>query len=410
MADLYAADDLELDRRVAVKVLSERCSGDARVRERFQREASAAARLSGEPHVIRIFDVGEWNGHPFIVMELLEGGTLADRLAGGRIGSRQALAWLEQAAEALDAAHALGIVHRDVKPANLLFDEPGELRVADFGIARIVDETAPGITITGTVLGTAGYLSPEQAQGEEATAASDIYGLAVVAYELLVGRRPFERAAAAAEAAAHVGEVVPPASELASLPPAVDAVFARALAKDPAYRHESASDLVADLRAALEGDAPTAVTAQLAITRRRRLRRRLVPAALAGLLLGAGALAAAFVTGGGSGSGSRPSVPATPRAKSTRESVATTTAQKPAPRPTQTAAHKGKGKGKGHEKHEGKGSKEHQREGEGSSGEASQPPPPPAPPPPPPPPAVAGTTVVVTTPAPAGATVSVPVP
>ena len=174
---------------MAVKLLSDRYAADVGIRERFKREALAAARLSGEAGAVTIFDVGEWEGRPFIVMEYLAGGSLEDRLRrDGAQPPARALAWLEQAAAALDAAHRHGIVHRDVKPANLLLDERGELRVADFGIASAAGMDS--MTLTGTVLGTAGYLSPEQAQGERATPASDLYALAIVAYELLSGQRP----------------------------------------------------------------------------------------------------------------------------------------------------------------------------------------------------------------------------
>ena len=255
MGEIYVAHDRKLDRIVAVKLLAERLSEDPDLRVRFRREALTAARLSGEPHVVTIFDVGEHEGRPFTVMEHLPGGTLAVRAGGGRVDPEQALAWLAQAAEALDAAHGHGIVHRDVKPANLLFDSSDRLQVVDFGIARVVDETA-GMTAPGTVLGTAGYLAPEQAQGHETTAASDRYALAVVAYELLTGRRPFERESPTAEAAAHIHEIVPPASEQADLPEAVDAVFARALAKKPVHRFPTAAAFVDALSEALHGTNP----------------------------------------------------------------------------------------------------------------------------------------------------------
>src|SRR5436190_17316388 len=179
MADIYAAEDTELGRRVAVKVLSERFAEDPDIRERFKREALAAARLSGHPSIATIFDVGETEGRPFLVMELVDGGSLADRIEAGPIPAEQALAWLGQAASALDAAHAAGIVHRDVKPSNLLLDPQEDLKITDFGIALVVDEAATRATVTGTVLGTAGYLSPEQAAGQRATAESDIYALGV---------------------------------------------------------------------------------------------------------------------------------------------------------------------------------------------------------------------------------------
>jgi eukaryotic-like serine/threonine-protein kinase len=255
MGEIYVAHDRKLDRIVAVKLLAERLSADPDLRVRFRREALTAARLSGEPHVVTIFDVGEHEGRPFTVMEHLTGGTLAERAGSGPVDPEQALAWLAQAAEALDAAHGHGIVHRDVKPANLLFDSSDRLQVVDFGIARVVDETA-GMTAPGTVLGTAGYLAPEQAQGHETTAASDRYALAVVAYELLTGRRPFERESPTAEAAAHIHEIVPPASEQADLPEAVDAVFARALAKKPVHRFPTAAAFVDALSEALHGTNP----------------------------------------------------------------------------------------------------------------------------------------------------------
>src|SRR5438093_4068914 len=174
MGDIYVARDRVLKRDVAVKLLLERFAADHGLRERFKREGLAAARLSGHPHVVTIFDVGEWRGRPFIVMEYLKGGTLEARLRGAPVSPTQAIEWLAETADALDAAHAEGIVHRDVKPANLLFDERALLHVGDFGIARILDDKA-GLTLTGMVLGSAGYISPEQARGQVATAASDIY-------------------------------------------------------------------------------------------------------------------------------------------------------------------------------------------------------------------------------------------
>jgi tetratricopeptide (TPR) repeat protein len=252
MGRIYLAQDRELGRKVAIKVLDDRFASDEQLRERFKREALTAARLSGHTHVVTIFDVGEWQGRPFIVMEYLPGGTLGERTRRQPVAADAALAWLSQAAQALDGAHQLGIVHRDVKPANLLFDEREDLAVADFGIARIADDTESGMTATGTVLGTAGYLAPEQALGQPAGPASDVYSLGVVGYELLTGARPFERGSDTAEAAAHINEPVPPASgRRAGLPPAVDQVFERALAKDPGARYPSAAAFVGALGEAL---------------------------------------------------------------------------------------------------------------------------------------------------------------
>ena len=257
MGEIFRAEDTALGRTVAVKVLAERYAADESVRARFTREALAAARLSAAPNTVTIFDVGESDGQPFIVMELVSGGSLADRMSqDGAQAPGRALAWLADAARALDAAHELGIVHRDVKPGNLLLDEEGRVKVADFGIA-----TATGLdslTQAGTVLGTAGYLAPEQARGERSTAASDRYALGVVAYELLSGHRPFERESPTAEATAHANEAPPPITSVnRRLPAALDPVFAQALAKDPERRFESCSELVDAIRHALRRDAAT---------------------------------------------------------------------------------------------------------------------------------------------------------
>ena len=169
MASVWVAQDEVLRRRVAVKVLSPVMGEDDSSRERFAREARAAASLSGCDHVVTIYDVAEHAGRTFIVMEYFGGGTLADRIRGPRlVPHHTALRWLEEAATALDCAHDHGIVHRDIKPANLLLDDGDRLAVADFGIAHVADATRQ-LTVAGTVLGTAAYLSPEQALGEPAT-------------------------------------------------------------------------------------------------------------------------------------------------------------------------------------------------------------------------------------------------
>ena len=190
MASVWEAHDEALNRAVAVKVLAGHLSEDDNARRRFQREARTAAGLSSHAHVATIYDVGEYEGKSYIVMELLPGGSVADRVKSGReIDDDTALRWLRETGSALDAAHEAGIVHRDVKPANMLLDDRGRLALGDFGIARLGLEDQ--ITQTGQVLGTAAYISPEQAMGEPATPASDRYALAVVAFELLTGRKPF---------------------------------------------------------------------------------------------------------------------------------------------------------------------------------------------------------------------------
>jgi eukaryotic-like serine/threonine-protein kinase len=316
MGDIYRARDSVLGRDVAVKILGDRYAGDESVRQRFTREALAAARLSGQPNAVTIFDVGEQTGRPYIVMEYLGGGSLDDVLREqGAQAPQRVFGWLEQAGHALDVGHALGVVHRDVKPANLLLDGEGNVHVADFGIASAAGMDS--LTITGTVLGTAGYLSPEQAQGHRTTPASDRYALAVVAFELLTGSRPFESDNPTAEAAAHVHAPVPPISGRADLPRELDRCFARALAKDPRQRFATCADFVAALRAAYADAAgetrqlaplrPTSMTHPLPGPPRRASAAWPLLAAL--LVAGAiaGALLAYFLTRGDGG----PSAPAT---------------------------------------------------------------------------------------------------
>jgi eukaryotic-like serine/threonine-protein kinase len=301
MGDIYRATDEVLGRTVAVKVLNERFAEDEEPRTRFQREALTAARLSGELNTVTIYDVGEHRGRPFIVMEYLPGGSLESELRKGPVPPGQALTWLEQAGRALDAAHAHGVVHRDVKPANLLLGRDGDVHVGDFGIASTAG--LESVTLTGTVLGTAGYLAPEQAQGRPATAASDRYSLGVVAFELLAGSRPFEADSVTAEALGHVRGSVPSlCGRNPELPCELDEVLERALAKDPDARYPTCLDLVADLRAAFARSVPrTEIIVPAAV--RPDWRRRWSPWPLAGLgllALAGGAVALALTVPDGS--------------------------------------------------------------------------------------------------------------
>ena len=288
MSDVYLAVDSTLDRQVAVKVLSEAFSEDDAFRERFLREARTAARLGPRRRVVTIYDVGEWKGRPFIVMELIEGGTLADRISAGVPDRTRALAWLAQTAEALDAAHAEGIVHRDVKPANLLLDEQDEVRIADLGLA-CPELAGTGLTPPGGLVGTAGYLAPERLAGGPATAASDRYALAVVACELLTGKRP--------DGGRAPGE----------LPPAAARVIERNLSEYPSERLPSSVAFVEELADALDDSPSTRVLprgssnppTRVLTTRRprRRLRTVLIVAACVAVSTVGGVTAAAIATG-----------------------------------------------------------------------------------------------------------------
>jgi serine/threonine-protein kinase len=352
MASVWAAEDELLGRLVAVKVLAPGFAADPSATRRFKREARSAARVSDHPNVVTIFDVGEHEDHAFIVMEYCSGGTLADRMRQPTpIPRAVAIDWLEGAASALDHAHDCDIVHRDVKPGNLLLDGSGRIAVADFGIARLATDSA--LTQTGQVLGTAAYLSPEQALGKPATAASDRYAIAVVAYELLTRRRPFVAEHAAAQARQHIESPPPPATEGTDLPPAVDGVLARGLAKDPADRPPTASALVHDLRGALNGLAEPATAATSVVPPRRRREptpppppprtppaaaaatpRRRFPGlvALAALVFVLAAVIAAVAGGGGD----KPTGTATKSTTSKAPAKAKKKTKKPAATPTRT--------------------------------------------------------------------------
>ncbi|HEY2317175.1 MAG TPA: serine/threonine-protein kinase [Solirubrobacteraceae bacterium] len=300
MASVWCADDLVLGRTVAVKVLAERFAHDEMAMRRFKREARAAARVSTHAHVVTIYDVGDLEvddrdvdstARPFIVMEYLAGGTVADAIRVGAVRRQEAVRWIREAASALDHAHARGIVHRDIKPANFLLNRSRVLHVADFGIARLLSEDT--ITSTGELFGTAAYLSPEQALGREATGASDRYALAVATFELLAGGRPFQAEHFAAQARQHIEDERPYASDRdRTLPPAVDDVLIRGMAKEPEARFETAGAFVDALETALSGG--VAVTTQRLSTQRRRTHAP-------GAFLGVPAAAGGNGNGGGRG-------------------------------------------------------------------------------------------------------------
>jgi eukaryotic-like serine/threonine-protein kinase len=256
MASVWCARDRMLGRTVAIKLIAERFARDESALQRFKREARAAARLSSHRHVVTIYDIGQATdpdaplGRPFIVMEFLPGGTVADALRVGAVTREEAVEWVRQAAAALDYAHGRGVIHRDIKPGNLLLDGERVLHVADFGIAQLASEDT--FSGTGQMLGTAAYIAPEQVLGRPATEASDRYALAVAAFELLVGRRPFGAERFAAQARQHVEEEPPAASRLdPALPVAIDGVLRRGMAKRPEDRWASAGEFAQAIDAAL---------------------------------------------------------------------------------------------------------------------------------------------------------------
>ncbi len=245
MADVYLAEDEDLGRRVAIKILNERYSSDEAFTERFRREAKSAASLS-HPNIVSIYDRGESEGRPYIAMEVIEGRSLKELIvAKGPLPIAVAVDYAKQILAALRFAHRHGIIHRDIKPHNILLGGDNRVFVTDFGIAR----TGPSeMTEVGSIMGTAQYLSPEQARGAPVTAASDLYSAGVVLYEMLTGKTPFTGDTPIEIAMKHLNEVPHPPSELRDdIPPELDLIVLRALAKDPHERYEAAEQFSADL-------------------------------------------------------------------------------------------------------------------------------------------------------------------
>jgi eukaryotic-like serine/threonine-protein kinase len=324
MSSVFRAHDRQLERRVAIKILHQHYADDPEYLERFRREARAVARLS-HPNIVTVIDRGDDDGRQYIVFEHVEGENLKELvLRTGRLPVRRALELALAVADGLAFAHDHGLVHRDVKPQNVLLSNEGEVKVTDFGIARSL-YVEHGVTQTGTVLGTGEYLAPEQAGGKPVSPATDVYSLGVVLWELLAGDVPFVGENFVAVALRHVNEPPPSIRERRpDVSPRLDAAVERALAKDPARRFPSMAAFAQELRACLaeaDGEAPPpAGDADLTLitpparapgrVRRRRSRRRPLVWALLALVIAAAAFAGVLLLGGsshhgaGSGSGS----------------------------------------------------------------------------------------------------------
>ena len=262
MAEVFRARDLRLDRTVAIKTLRTDLARDATFQARFRREAQSAASLN-HPSIIAVYDTGEddFDGQPvpYIVMELVEGHTLRELIrpengAERRLRPERALEIVDGILRALDYSHRGGIIHRDIKPANVMLTRDHEVKVMDFGIARAMSDSAATMTATAQVIGTAQYLSPEQARGERVDARSDLYSTGCVLYELLTARPPFQGDSPVAIAYQHVREEPIPPSQLdPEIPQWADRIVLKAMTKDPAHRYQSASEFRADIQRAMQG-------------------------------------------------------------------------------------------------------------------------------------------------------------
>ncbi len=266
MASVYRGRDLTLGREVAIKILESDLAVDATFRTRFRLEAQAASRMS-HPTIVRVYDAGEdvetdadgtTRAVPYIVMELVSGQTLKEIIAAGPVSIDDAIHYTDGILEALEYSHRAGVVHRDIKPGNVMVTSAGQVKVMDFGIARAVSDSSSTVAETTQILGTAAYFSPEQAKGEPVDSRADVYSAGVVLYELLTGRPPFRGESPVAVAYQHVSETpVAPSEIVDTVPRSLDAVVLRALAKDPYQRYQDAGSFRAALDATRDGRTPS---------------------------------------------------------------------------------------------------------------------------------------------------------
>jgi serine/threonine-protein kinase len=303
MSTVYRAMDVTLEREVAIKLMNREVASDSDQLERFRREARAVAQLS-HPHIVGVIDAGEDDGRPYIVLEYVEGETLKNRIRRmGRLPIAEAVAYAIEIARALGAAHARHIVHRDVKPQNVLIDEEGSAKVADFGIARTLEED--GLTADGRVLGTTDYVSPEQALGQHVTGQSDLYSVGIVLYEMLTGEVPFTGDSQVAVAMKHVREEIPDVQlKRPEVSAALAAVLDTATAKRQEDRYANDAELISDLEDVLAIEAARAGSTTGEVTTVLRTlpsgKRRRVPFRLRHpLTLGAIVLIVAAIVAGG---------------------------------------------------------------------------------------------------------------
>jgi serine/threonine-protein kinase len=323
MSEVWLATDLELDRPVALKLLAPNAD-----RQRFEREARAAAALS-HPNINQLFDFGETAGRPYMVLEFLPGGTLEEQLVDDRpLPDEQTARIARDLADGLAHAHANGLIHRDLKPSNVLFDSEGRAKIADFGIAHMGD--AGTLTEAGTVLGTAAYISPEQAAGEPARPASDVYSFGVILFRMLTGRLPFESDQPLELVAMHRDLDAPALDEIRpDVPPRLESLAMAALARDLHDRPADGSALLAELGAGATTDATQVLAPPLAgrgVPSRRPPRRKRVPRAalLAGFLAaGAAGVGLAYLATRGDSSATTPTVPTDTRSRTTTSTTTT---------------------------------------------------------------------------------------